>query len=362
MKMAVRAQKSNCSSLRFEPLEGRLMLSGNVKVLFDHGSLIIRGDNADNGVLISQTAGVTSVVGDATTLINGGTGTFAGTVTRDIKLEMKKGNDTVQIDTVSVPRDLIIDLNGGDNGVVLTAVDVGRNLNVEGDNGADMMRLNFQTGGDAKINAGKGTNLINIDTSFVQKNLNLDTNKGVDLVGIINTEVDKNANIDTGAGDDMVVVLGLLVKNQLSINSHSGNDEVLATLDTATILAELNPTGTGFVANHAALSIFAAAIRLKMTEVADAEVPGSFLATKAKIITEAGDDVALITDASVNDLTVTLGRGNDFLGYTGNTVTKATLDGDSGTDTLDSGGVFHANQKKGNPKIINFEVFPAAAT
>src|SRR5262249_14916053 len=82
-------------TLHVEQLEGRAMLAGNVTASVSGGNLIIRGDNVDNGVVISQTdPGTYLVTGIDTaggpTTINGNTdATFTG-VTGSFDIDLKK--------------------------------------------------------------------------------------------------------------------------------------------------------------------------------------------------------------------------------------------------------------------------------
>ena len=91
--------------LAVESLERRAMLAGNVTASVVGGNLIIRGDDAGNGVLVQQEAGTGnySVTGfdfaGSTTKINGtadGTAHLHG-VTGNIDIDLKKGNDALGV-------------------------------------------------------------------------------------------------------------------------------------------------------------------------------------------------------------------------------------------------------------------------
>ena len=99
--------------LAVERLESRALLAGNVNVFVSGGSLFVRGDNADNLVLIQQTGdGQYTVTGldygaagfadppfsAGPTSINGQfeTQTFSG-VTGDFIIDLKKGDDGLGI-------------------------------------------------------------------------------------------------------------------------------------------------------------------------------------------------------------------------------------------------------------------------
>src|SRR2546430_2527120 len=81
-----------------EQLEGRAMLAGIVTASVDGGgNLILRGDGADNGVVISQTGPGSYLVtgidttGGATTINHDVDATFTG-VTGNFDIDLKKGD------------------------------------------------------------------------------------------------------------------------------------------------------------------------------------------------------------------------------------------------------------------------------
>jgi hypothetical protein len=59
-------------SMRFEPLERRLLLAGDVNVTFNRGTLNVTGDGANNQIAIEYVAPNTfRVTGDGDTTVRG---------------------------------------------------------------------------------------------------------------------------------------------------------------------------------------------------------------------------------------------------------------------------------------------------
>src|ERR1035438_7958764 len=94
--MALQKKRRAGTRLRFEGLESRVMLDGNVTSHIDHGRLELSGDALNNSIAITQAAGVITVKGLATTTIDGlKTEKFSGIT--DLTVELKDGNDSLAI-------------------------------------------------------------------------------------------------------------------------------------------------------------------------------------------------------------------------------------------------------------------------
>ena len=92
-----------------ERLESRQMMAGDVTAFFNSsGDLIISGDNASNRVLVEYTDNdvrVTGFYAEGNTTINEGQGSTILTTPesgiRDIKLNLRGGNDTIEFSRVA---------------------------------------------------------------------------------------------------------------------------------------------------------------------------------------------------------------------------------------------------------------------
>lgn len=173
--------------LRFEPLELRSMMTGNVTAVVEaDGDLVVTGDGQNNGITITQTATNTFVVtGDATTTINGQAlatpATLPG-VTKSFKIEMLGGNDNVTIQNLTIPKNLkleggadndtllisnvnvqgnaIIEGNSGVDTITVTQVDARRTVSVDGGDGADAINVNQSSGNFLLINSRRGKDTV----------------------------------------------------------------------------------------------------------------------------------------------------------------------------------------------------------
>src|SRR5262245_59984329 len=115
-RKGMRDNKHRSGRLCVELLEDRCLLAGNVTAAVVNGSLIVTGDAESNDVLLVQTAQGIEVHGvvfsgepPAVTTVNGGESFTAVGLTRDIKVDLGAGNDTLGAAFVA-PGDLTVDM------------------------------------------------------------------------------------------------------------------------------------------------------------------------------------------------------------------------------------------------------------
>jgi hypothetical protein len=190
--------------LRLEFLESRAMLAGNVSVSVSGGNLVIRGDNADNGVLIQQidadSYAVTGIsVGTETTITDGGANVSGG-----------GANGTAIADGVT--GDVNIDLRGGDD-----ILGVGNDVDA-------LVALALEFNPELVLDVGDAVSLEG--TLSVNDDLTIRTGDGEDLIGVI-ANVDDVADIDSGRHDDGLGVINSTIGNDLLIRTNSGVDGAL---------------------------------------------------------------------------------------------------------------------------------------
>jgi len=115
------------ASAELQPLEQRRLLNGNVRAILSSGSLILRGNAADNSVVITrQSNGNLLIEGrDSTTINNNGESAELGPVTQNLTVQMTQGGE----DFISVQGELTIP------GDVTAEIDEGEFL-IEGSAGA----------------------------------------------------------------------------------------------------------------------------------------------------------------------------------------------------------------------------------
>jgi hypothetical protein len=169
--------------LRFECLENRAMLAGNVVVSVVHHTLLIQGDgNTDgNAIIVSQTGRrsytVTQDSANATTINGVAGGSFSAGHIRAVQIIMGAGGDSA---TVNGDRLKKLDINLGDGA---------NSVNV---NGARAKQINVTTG--------SGQDTVAINTGRV-KRLNVNTGDAQDTVNVASTRL-KKVNVNLGASDD----------------------------------------------------------------------------------------------------------------------------------------------------------------
>ena len=199
------AFKTGGRKCKFESLENRQMMAGDVVGSVHAGTLTLRGDNFGNGITITAGALPNSVLvtgvtqeGSPTNLdgVSNGATTYFG-VTRGVTVKMKAGNDFLDIQDITI------------NGLT-------------------------------KINMGIGVNEVNIDDAVLCKGLFLKTGRHADTVTITDTEVTGKATIKTGADCDHVT-LEDSVFGALSVNLNEDNDEL--TTEHISVTTETNLDG-----------------------------------------------------------------------------------------------------------------------
>ena len=103
--------------LVLEALEERIAPAGSVSVLVSNGSLIVTGDSAGNDIVIDNVGLDTGELrissgGDATTIVTQlGSSDHAvlGGITKDVKIMLGDGNDTLDMSGVPVAGNLLVD-------------------------------------------------------------------------------------------------------------------------------------------------------------------------------------------------------------------------------------------------------------
>jgi hypothetical protein len=239
-------RKLRAKKFRFEALERRAMLAGDVQVTIDEGNLTIVGDDNDNFVVIEGgTGGAVTVTGEDDTAIfldgveqTGPLVVAAGTFD-SIVVDLNAGDDTLQINNVAVV-DLIITMDEGadlvqlgafeafatDPGGITTAdgsVGVSGFFSVDTGSGADLVEAVRVFGGadwDMNLGDSDGTNNNNdgrVENDFA---VTLDDQLYI-FIGSGDT-IDLNG----GTGDDLVNINYLTVSGSLIVDGVTGNDVI----------------------------------------------------------------------------------------------------------------------------------------
>src|SRR5689334_21920221 len=84
----------------FESLESRQMMAGDVTAQIANGNLTIKGDASNNNIAVAIAAGTVTIT-SADTMVNGASATggvaLAGTLTGNVKVNLKGGTDTLTL-------------------------------------------------------------------------------------------------------------------------------------------------------------------------------------------------------------------------------------------------------------------------
>jgi hypothetical protein len=158
---------------KFETLETRNLLAGDVTASIHHGDLIIKGDNLANGIEITAGATAGTVVitgvnaGGSATNVNGtanGAVTLSG-FTDDLKINMKGGDDTVTITGLTVPDKGKLKGGDGDDTFTIDGSTFAK-LKTKLGHGDDTLDISDTTVSvKTRLNGGHGTNTLTNDTS-----------------------------------------------------------------------------------------------------------------------------------------------------------------------------------------------------
>src|SRR3954453_14854076 len=120
----------------FEALENRRLLAGDVKVTLVGGNLSVKGDAADNNIVITA-SGVSGVAGTSTT-INGGTGSFAlSAPLSKLSVDMGAGNDNLTINGLTVKGKATVKLGKGDDSFLIQNTTITGKLQIHNGKGHD---------------------------------------------------------------------------------------------------------------------------------------------------------------------------------------------------------------------------------
>jgi len=213
--MTERTRRRLRSRLEIECLEQRCVPAGNLSVVLNGGTLVIRGDDLSNGVEVTQGAEagqfvVTGLnVGGATT-VNGQAAVTVAGVTGDVIIDLRGGDDQVVVgDGVAVPRDLRVRTGLGNDTVTLADVTVGEDLTVETGLGNDTVSVaDVMVGGDSRVETGGGNDTVQITDSLFSRELRVILGDGDDALSLGDSMVGGDFRVEGGAGVDEFTDLG----------------------------------------------------------------------------------------------------------------------------------------------------------
>jgi hypothetical protein len=308
---------------RFEALEQRQLLAGDVVVNVVEGNLLIRGDELDNKIMITAGAdpGAFVVTGlDGTTVHEQG---------------QPPGTDPVSVTGV---RNIRAGLGDGNDLLAIVGANVGGGIAIRAGAGED--RVLIGTGADASELAGQ----LPADVSVsVHGPVQIGTAGGNDQIAVDDAMIGGRLGIYAGADDDSVALGGnaavdpmearLRVRGGIFVGLGAGNDEL--NMDRASAggplvarAGEGDDTITGTRSHSAAMLVFG-------DGGADTVSLDHLRARHLAIHTGEGADNVDVRDSAFAALGVALGNGEDTLTIGGLRARFAVLLGGDGEDTLD---------------------------
>jgi hypothetical protein len=312
---------------RLEQLEARQVLAGNVTAAVYGGTLFITGDNAGNGILITQdlssgvpVAGkftVTGVTQDGSaTTVNGALSKTVSGVTGDVIIDLRRGNDRVAI-TNGNPTIIQTDFQNYFTGTSLssgpaTTITLPRNLFVDLGDGNDQFATDaVHVRGDAILHGGEGNNDLGLLRTTIDGSYIADSGSGADRIGAVLTSIGRDEIIHTGSGADLVGLGGESARFAL-VDTGAGADQVnilnsQIRWDLVVILGEGNDTAT-------------------LTDTS--------VGKQATVDGGSGNDNITFNRLHVTDnLFAFLGSGDDTICIGGTSAKRLHLDGGSGSDS-----------------------------
>jgi hypothetical protein len=385
-----------------ERLESRAMLAGNVSAFVDGGgNLIVRGNNGDNGVLISQVDdGEYAVIGfdfgSGATNINGsanGAVVLTG-VTGDVNVDLRGGNDALAIGNVAedlallaencgfgigigsgsgsgseaalvepvegrffVPRNLIVNTGDGNDGVAITA-DVNGFVLINAGNGNDGVAFGNLAFAESDVNidssltilTGNGNDIACASLVTLRGLLNIQTGNGNDVVTAFEFDAGHVLAI-TGGGNDVVTITTFDTDREVVVDTGAGNDDV--------VVADFS-AGQGFGPNEQTGAGYVTVVTGNgndEAELVELEADGVVLNTGA------GNDGSpnaespiTVFDAEItNHLVVVTAGGNDIVEVDLVAARTVVVDAGAGNDTVAMRN-FPGEGEETSPEIGNLTV------
>jgi hypothetical protein len=165
--------------------------TGDVQVRLQNGNLVIRGDEQDNNIIITESG----ISGRAGTSVNGERHIFIPEgVTNDIIIDMKGGDDFVRVElpgtNFAIPHDLEIRTGSGNDIIELLQVRAPNETRIDTGNGHDIVFVDGVLGVNEYIR------------SEFSGRFELETDSGEDLFEFHHTIFHSEVDVSLGSGID----------------------------------------------------------------------------------------------------------------------------------------------------------------
>jgi len=239
--------------LGIETLERRLLMAGNVTAQLKGGWLVVTGDDLGNQISIQNPSpGEYSVTGsDGTTV----TGSPVAGVTKRIKVDLKKGDDTVAVvgsgtAKFQVSGDVSIKTGADDDRIVIASLQAAGKVTLSSGNataatgGDQVLVTDSEVGKNLSVNTGSGHDKVGIGQGEPLDTMLADFLEEMELdgLGLLPGPVDVQGKLSvaTGKGNDDLMIGDCTVGGSVSANAGGGTDKLLVQSTTVVGKASLN--------------------------------------------------------------------------------------------------------------------------
>jgi hypothetical protein len=308
---------------RFESLEQRQLLAGDVVVSVLDGNLMVQGDELDNKIMITAGAqpGEFVITGlDGTTVHEEGQPPAADVTVADVhnvRVGLGDGNDLIAVVGAELSGSLGIRTGAGDDRVLIgTGGDAAELVGqLPGD-------LSVAVRGSVLIGTNGGDDQVSVDDAMIGGRLGVEAGADDDSVALGSTaaldpmaaarlSVRGGVQVNLGQGNDELSMDQLRARGAIVVHGGHGDDTIDATLTKSAALAAFGGSGVD-------------AITLAQIE-----------AHHLGVHTGEGNDSVDVRDSVFTALGVSLGTGDDTLTTADLQARVAIMLGGEGEDTLD---------------------------
>jgi hypothetical protein len=301
-------RKHSRTNLRFEALERRQMLDGNITATVVNNVLTLRGDTAYNGVAVTESSnGVIEVIG-LNQGVNSGNQSPLPTTINGQSRKFFTGITSININL----NDGHVGTNEGNDAVVLTNLTLSGSVNINTSDGSDF------------VGVGQFDNSGNLVDSAVNS-----------LLGPV--KILSGLAINGQGGDDKIIVQNADLRGpagpNLSITGTDGSDTL--TLQNVAVVHALNITNTGQLALN--MDTISTNMLNISTGVGNDQISltNSTVKSNANIATSFGNNSVTFNTVNLGWLSTALGPGDNTLSATGVTVAHFTsISAGAGNDSV----------------------------
>jgi len=220
-------------NLGLESLEDRNLMAGDIIANVVNGSLVIRGDEASNGVAIRAGAepGQYFIVGleagGEATSVNGVDAVLVSGVTRGIRAGLGQGDDVFRLSDANVRGAVSVSAGRGNDHISIG----GRDSDDRADDRANDRVANTRIRLGLNLSTGLGNDSVHVGGTRVGGGTRIATGRGADEVGVRDSNLGHTAIISTGGGEDAVNVGGS--RSGLLVVDTGAHDDSVRVVDSA---------------------------------------------------------------------------------------------------------------------------------